>query len=791
MQIEDDLVQQNKLLTKQVEILNAELQELKCEKEVLSAQVRQFRTYFEIVNGYIVTAALDGTFTYHASNWLKSLGYDVDDPNSKFIFAEAVHPDDFESCRLFLEKTFTTGSNQTGLKYRLRHKDGSWKWMSANSAPVFDRNGAVIQVLTVAWDITDFVETELMLKGSSAKLGLLFDTMREGVAIVDNDDIVQLVNKSCCDLFGFTAEDIIGKPGNEFIIAEEDRHLLIEKNIARTQGVSDEYEIKGQKMNGENIWLRISGAPLRDEDGIVIGSVGIITDITESKALREKLVASQKLEIIGKLAGGIAHDFNNLLTIILGYSEELNDGLPQDSPLRVSIAEVLKAGERASGLTRQLLSFSRMQITKPRVLDVNELLGNIEKLLHRLMGNTIEIKLTLDESLPPVKIDPSQIELIIVNLAVNAQEAMPQGGVLSIDTTALEVGKDLLPSRPDIKPGQYVKICLSDTGCGMDELVTSKMFDPFFTTKGIGTGIGLGLSTVYGIVNQADGCILVESELGKGTSISILLPASYEAVGRTSPQSHELCFLGKGEHILIVEDEKALLSYFAKLIKNLGYKVSSCSDSREALDLIRNGLRPDLMITDVIMPVMNGKQLADKVLELIPGQKVLFMSGFTNDAIVQHEVFEKGMPYIQKPFNSKDITVQIRSLLNDGKASKRSANILMLDDEEGIRKLFERSCLKRGHNFTGVELLSDALLALAEKQFDVMMIDMHLVGMNGVQALKSIREAGINTPAIVFTGAIRAEDSEALKPLGVIKTVEKSFDNEPILIYIEGLLSGG
>ncbi len=790
MQIEDDLVKQNRMLTQQVQALVTELQDLKCEKDRLAEKLLQYRSYVEIANGTIATIDAEGKFKFVTPNWPALLGYDPTDPSFQFSFKEAVHPDDFNSCMDIVRRTFSTGKRQSDLEYRVRYKDGTWRWLTANTSPVFDKDGKVTTVLAIAWDVTEQKETGFKLQRLYNRYRLLFDTMREGVVIVDNDDIVQFVNKSCCELFGLSAEDIIGKPGNEVIIHEEDRHQIIEKNIARTQGVADEYELRGKKANGDIIWLRISGAPLRDEDGKVIGSVGVMTDVTESKTLREKLLASQKLEAIGKLAGGIAHDFNNLLNIIQGYSEELNDELPLDSPLRIGVAEVLKAGERAAGLTRQLLTFSRMQIVKPRVLDVNELLGNFSNLLHRLMGEKIQIITTLADKLLHVKIDPSQLELIIENLAVNAQEAMPQGGVLSIETSSLRVDKDSMPNRPDIKPGQYVQFSLSDTGCGMDEATVSKIFEPFFTTKGIGSGVGLGLSTVYGIVTQAGGYIILKSELGKGTNVTVLLPESTEMLGRTSPQSHELYILGKGEHILIVEDEKALLSYFAKLIKNLGYKVSACSESTEALNLVRQGLKPDLMITDVIMPMMNGKQLADKVLELVPEQKVLFMSGFTNDAIVQYEVFEQGMPFIQKPFNSRDIAVQIRSLLNGAKSPKSSANIFMLDDEEGIRRLFERSCIKRGHSFKGVGLLPDALKVLAEKQFDVMLIDMHLVGMDGVHALKIIREAGISTPAIFFTGAIHIEDREALKPLGVIKTVEKSFDNEPVLKYIEGLISG-
>lgn len=756
----------------------------------LMQEVMQLRSYLEIANGIILNIFPDGSFNSISANWLQYLGYDLTYPEQRLYLIDTVHPDDYETVINTILNVIRTGKKHFGLDYRSKDKDGTWRWFTANSAPMKDADGNINSVLAMVWDVTQEKEIELQLKNSNTKFRLLFETMREGVVIVDNDDIIQFINTRCCNIFGYKQDELIGKVGNQYLIHEDDRHEIVLKNLQRVQGLADEYELRGRKTNGDVIWLKINGAPLRDEKGKVIGSVGVMTDITESKYLKEQLLASQKMEAIGKLAGGIAHDFNNLLNIILGYSEELKDELPKDSPLLIGVSEIMKAGERASGLTRQLLTFSRMQIVRPKVLDINELLASISATLQRLIGDNIIIKTELSSVLPTIKIDPGQIELIIVNLAINAKDAMPKGGVFTIETSVVNVGKDYLLSRPDIKVGHYVQLKLSDTGCGMDNATLSRIFEPFFTTKGIGSGVGLGLSTVYGIVQQADGYIMVESEPDKGSCFTLLFPCSDEEVERTTPQGQDQHYLGKGEHILIVEDEKALLSYFAKLIKNLGYRVSSSSDSQEALEMVRKGLRPDLLITDVVMPGMNGKQLSDEVLMLVPDQKLLFMSGFTDDAIVQYDVFERGMPFIQKPFNSKEIAIQIRKVLDADKPQKLVANIFMLDDEDGIRRLFERSCKKREHNFSGAATLQEALEMLSKESYDILLVDMHLLGMDGVYALTKIREAGINTPAIIFSGAIRSDDRDALRHLGVIKTVEKSFDNTPVLVFIEDYLSG-
>lgn len=770
--------------------LNKGLQTLDIENPSIISSAKHYALYMSIAKEIIVFVDKEARSIFISPNWESISGYSISENSYSPIDEAIIHPEDYEHVNLMVTEQLISGHMNMDTEYRIKHKNGDWRWYKATIMPVRNDEGEIESLMLVIGDISMKKETEQIARSSDAKFRLLFETMREGVVIVDNDDIVQFINQSCCDIFGYQPKDLIGKAGNEYLIIEEDRHVIIQKNIARQQGVHDEYEVRGRKTNGELIWLQIKGAPLLDEDGIVIGSVGIMSDITESKSLREQLLASQKMEAIGRLAGGVAHDFNNLMTIILGYSEDLLDDLPADSPLKDDVQEIIKAGERAAGLTRQLLTFGNKQVMQARILDINEIILGLKLTIARLLGEGILLHYDLMAQSPRVKADNAQIELMLMNLIINAKEAMPNGGSLMLETSNLQIDEKGNRHYPKLAAGHYVKIVVSDTGVGMDDNVLSRVFEPFFSTKEMGRGVGLGLSTVYGIVKQFEGYISAKSSPGKGSNFSIVLPAESEQEPKQASKPKESSYMGKGEHIMVVEDEKSLLSYFSKLIRNLGYKVTATSDSREALEIIKQGLKPDLLITDVVMPNMNGRELADKILAIIPNLHVLFMSGYTDDEVVKNEVCNKGVPFIQKPFNSREIAIQIRGLLDSHKPDKQQARILMLDDEDGIRTLFERACKKRGHIFCGFSTLDEALASLSNAVYDVLLVDMNLIGMDGEHALRKIRESGVNTPAIILSGAIHPEMKEKLQSLGVVDTVEKSFDNQPLLQFIEGMIGG-
>ena len=380
----------------------------------------------------------------------------------------------------------------------------------------------------------------------------------------------------------------------------------------------------------------------------------------------KQLLQSQKLEAVGRLAGGISHDFNNLLTVILGYSDIMKRNLPDSHPLRRNVEEIVRASERAASLTRQLLAFSRKQVMQPKVFDLNTVVTDLEKMLRRMIGEDVELRVSLQGELGNIKADPVQLEQVIMNLVVNARDAMPKGGKLSIETSNVYLDEAYAREHVSVVPGDYVMLAISDTGCGMDEETRLHIFEPFFTTKEQGKGTGLGLSMVYGIVRQSGGNIWVYSEEGRGTTFKIYFPrvvADVEDYKRTSPLSDVPC---GAETILLVEDAELVRNLARQVLEGAGYRVLEAASAEAAIDLCEriNGDTIDLLLTDVIMPGMSGNDMSRILLKKQPGMPVLYMSGYTDDAIVQHGVLEAGINFLQKPFTPGALASKVREVLD-------------------------------------------------------------------------------------------------------------------------------
>jgi two-component system cell cycle sensor histidine kinase/response regulator CckA len=409
-------------------------------------------------------------------------------------------------------------------------------------------------------------------------------------------------------------------------------------------------------------WFRLIVTPMRG-DGRPEGAVVMHINVSDHKRLEQQFTQAQKMEAVGRLAGGVAHDFNNLLTVINGYSEMVRDRLPPGDPARELVAEIARAGERAAGLTRQLLAFSRQQLVVPQVLDLNALVADTEKMLRRLIGEDVELAVDLEPDLGHVEADPGQIEQVLMNLAVNARDAMPQGGRLTIQTRNIRI--DAAESRPGGRPGPYVLLAVSDTGCGMSEGTQARLFEPFFTTKGPGRGTGLGLATVYGIVQQSGGHIDVESARGQGTTFRIYLPR-VEALAPTR-KSHQGVRLRPGgrETVLLVEDEAAVRALVRVVLREGGYTVLEARHGVEALRLAEQHTGPiHLLLSDVVMPELGGRELADRLAALRPGLKILYLSGYTDDAVLRHGVQEAEAALLQKPFTPDALALKVREVLD-------------------------------------------------------------------------------------------------------------------------------
>ena len=438
----------------------------------------------------------------------------------------------------------------------------------------------------------------------------------------------------------------------------------VKEHLAALAGHKAAYDVS---VNGKDYQAHV--APLTSSDGEIIGCIGLAVDVTERKALEMQMRHAQKMEAVGRLAGGIAHDFNNLLTVITGYSDLTLLRLELNDPLRNNLDEVNRACERAAGLTRHLLAFSRKQVLKPKVLNINTTVSEMNRMLPPLIGEDIDLVIELCPDLGQVKADSGQIEQIIANLAVNARDAMPFGGELAIRTSNIVLDEEIARRYESVQSGPYVLLTVTDTGNGMNPETLRQVFEPFFTTKEVGKGTGLGLSTVYGIVKQSGGYISVDSEVGRGTTFKIYLPQVDEEVGEidTRPTLSAL-LLGK-ETVLLVEDDHQVRSIAAMALEMSGYNVLVAANGEEALLLCeRDNSKIELLLTDVVMPRMSGQELSNRLLKMRPATQVLYMSGYSENAIIHHGVMEEGTDFIAKPFSPAALTRKIRQVLNKSAA---------------------------------------------------------------------------------------------------------------------------
>jgi two-component system cell cycle sensor histidine kinase/response regulator CckA len=514
---------------------------------------------------------------------------------------------------------------------------------------------------------------EEALRKSEAKFKYLFDNAPLGYIALDTEGRITEVNRTQLAMLCYTAEEMIGQPVWKFIVEEEKARQTLTTKLSGSAQPGKALERTYKRKDGKTLPVLIDDAFLRNAEGNVIGIHSIIQDITERKqaeeekaALQEQLRQSQKMEAIGQLAGGIAHDFNNLLTVIKGYSQLSLFELKEGDPLRENIEEIQKASQRAVDLTRQLLAFSRRQILDFKVLDLDMLLQDLDKLLRRVLGEDIELIYTLSGDLGKVKTDPRQIEQVILNLALNARDAMPSGGKLIIETANVELDKTYASTHIGVTPGHYIRVSVNDTGYGMSPDVKDHIFEPFFTTKEKGKGTGLGLSTVYGIVKQSGGYIWVDSEPGCGTTFKIYLP-TVEEEASAFHQTNDTSLLPCGsETILIAEDEPSVRGLAVRALRERGYTLIEAANGEEAFHIAQeqDDKRINLLLTDVVMPQMGGKQLADQLKMLQPDIKVLFISGYADNAIGDHGVLEPGTNFLQKPFTPTALAQRVRQVLD-------------------------------------------------------------------------------------------------------------------------------
>jgi PAS domain S-box-containing protein len=487
------------------------------------------------------------------------------------------------------------------------------------------------------------------------------------VTATDLEGRITYVNDAVCRTLGRRSDELLGGSVDRILTADAEQADIQREIRERTLAAG---RWSGRVVNhttvGETVLLDCRTQLLRDADGRPMGMVGVSTDITERDRLEQRFHRSQRLESVGRLAGGVAHDFNNLLTIILSSAEFASDGVRKGDPLHEDLQQITEAGERAVTLTRQLLAFSRRQMMQPRIIDLNEVAGGLESMLGRLLGEDIALHFDLAPDLAPVSADPAQFEQVIMNLAVNARDAMPGGGRLTIESRNVVLDAEQVRRQGEGEPGPLVLLAVSDSGEGMDAATRERVFEPFFSTKSKNRGTGLGLATVYGIVRQSGGHIFVDSQPGRGTRFRILLPPAERPVeSEIQAVARESLSTGAGETVLIVEDELQVLKLASRMLKRQGYTIIEARDGLEAETLSRTYEgRIDLLLTDVVMPGRSGRETAERLLEQRPGLRVCYMSGYTDETIARRGVLAPGQHFLEKPFSAKKLTAAVRRALD-------------------------------------------------------------------------------------------------------------------------------
>ena len=548
--------------------------------------------------------------------------------------------------------------------YKMRRKDGTAIWVEDRGQYKYDKHGNIEFHQGILRDVTERKLTEEHLITSEERYRDLVENAHDIIYSHDLEGNYTSINKAGETITGYTQEEVLSMNMVDSV-APEDIEKAKELIAEKMQGEKvSAFELNILSKNGRRITVEVN-TKLVFHNGVPVGVQGIARDITERKSLEDQLIQAQKLESVGRLAGGIAHDFNNMLTAINGYSDLTLRKLKEDDPLRTNIQEIKKAGERSALLTSQLLAFSRQQMLVPVVLDINDVITDTITMLRRLIGEDIELVTALGTKSGSLKADPGQLSQIIMNLAVNARDAMQNGGKLTIETSNVFFDDEYAKEHIGVLPGAYVALCVSDTGSGMSPETQQRMFEPFFTTKEVGKGTGLGLATVYGIVKQSGGSIHAYSEIGQGTSVKVYLPrVAGDAGAAELPEPVREIFSGT-ETILLVEDEEVVRKLSLKILQSCGFNVLQAENGVAALALFEKD-KPaiDLLLTDVVMPQMGGPELAEKLGEKIPDLRVLFTSGYTDDAVVRHGILDTGANFIQKPFTLDSLLKKVRNLLD-------------------------------------------------------------------------------------------------------------------------------
>jgi PAS domain S-box-containing protein len=643
--------------------LYAKLQQENAERRQAEAELRaseaRFRTFVDHATDAFFLHDAHGVILDMNRQACESLGYRREELLGMIPFGFDVDADrsffDHIEARLDANEVIAFDS-------RHRRKDGSVFPVEVRVRSFWQ--GGYRFAISLVRDITERKQAERALVESYSLLHAVVEGASDVVYVKDLKGLYLMINSAGARVLGKTVEEVIGKDDHELFTSETAQAITERDRQVTASGVSQTIEEVATVAGVRRTYLVNKGV-YRDRHDQVIGLIGIARDVTELKRLEEQFRQAQKMEAVGRLAGGVAHDFNNLLTVINGNSELVFGGLRADNPNRELLAEIIASGERAANLTRQLLAFSRKQMLQPEVVSLNVVLGQVLKLLQRLIGEDIELVLRPSATLGLAKVDPGQFEQAIINLLVNARDAMPDGGQLTIETVNINLDEHYAEQHPEVRPGRYVVVAVSDTGQGMDEETKACIFEPFFTTKEPGKGTGLGLAMVYGFIRQSGGHVEVYSELSHGTTFKLYLPRADESMPAATVLPSRLSIPAGSETVLVVEDEAAVRNLLRRVLQSCGYTILEAQDGKVALEIAqRHAGRIDLLVTDLVMPKMSGRELVERLTQARPGMRTLMMSGYSNDVVIRQGALQASVAFLQKPFSPIDLARKVREILD-------------------------------------------------------------------------------------------------------------------------------
>lgn len=622
------------------------------------------RTLFDALPDAVFTKDLTGRYIQANKAALEQSGHFTEESLlGKTVFD--LHPAAIAEATQRDDAKVIAGNIITDREIQLKTGKGEPRWFLSLKAPLRDDDGRVTGIVGVTRDITDRRSAEAERDRHMRQLELQIERMPIAYILTDGNFNCVRWNPAAERIFGFSQEEILGRSAFDFIVPEKSReraNKIIEQIGMGRMDANGEF--KNVTKGGVTITCEWHNTPMFDEAGKFVGLLSLALDVTSRKKLEAQLLQSQKMEAIGQLAGGVAHDFNNLLTVIFGYSEMLMTDKSAAGNVQKAAKLINDAAERASALTGQLLAFSRKTILQPKVLDINTVVGDTSTMLRRLIGEDIRFSTRLQKEVERIRVDPGQLTQVLMNLAVNARDAMPKGGTLTIETQNVELSTEYASTNPDCHPGPHVMLAMTDTGTGMTADILAHIFEPFFTTKEVGTGTGLGLATVFGIVRQSGGCINVYSEPGIGSSFKLYFP-SLRGASILENGSFPQIATGGAETVLLVEDDAAVRRIATTALAKFGYSVLPAATGEEALRIAEQfGEGISVLLTDVVMPGMSGPQLVELLRSKSPTLKAVFMSGYTDDAVVRHGLLAAEVSFLQKPFTPEGLALKIRQVLD-------------------------------------------------------------------------------------------------------------------------------